>query len=103
MKTAESYINEPQEHITGLGVDRFGRKIGVLIKRITSTFTPTTNSYYSTMAPGVYYAFQPHSTRDEATYGASQQYRYFKSLEEREKAIVKYIKDKCKREKAAIK
>lgn len=100
--TKENYTIESKTHITGLGIDSRNRRIGVLIEKFTSVFTPTDTSYGWNMKAGTYYGFKPHTTRDDQTYGASQSRRYFGSIDERDAAIAKYMKDKCKREKVAI-
>lgn len=48
-------------------------------------------------APGTYYIWEPHTTRDGRTYGPVQCDHYCKTLAERDAAISKYLKDAAKR------
>ena len=101
--TREHYQVESKTHVTGLGVDSRDREIGVLIEKFKSVFTPIGDGETHGWAreAGTYYGVKPHSTRNASTYGASQSRRYFGSVDERETALAKYMKAKCKREKTS--
>lgn len=55
------------------------------------------NRGYSTRPVGVYFYFTPHATRHGIVYGASQNGKYFKTAEEREVGIQKYLTNAKKR------
>lgn len=80
-------------------LDKFGRRIGAIIRRSTVTFTavPEGQNYGYRMAPGKYFAFRPSATRNEAEYGAGQPTQYFDTEAKREAAIAKYLAGAQKR------
>lgn len=49
------------------------------------------------VAPGHWYIFCPHATRNGATYGALQSTQWFTTAAERDRAIAKYLKGAAKR------
>jgi hypothetical protein len=80
--------------------DHKGRAVGANIKTSTCEFVwaPEDASWgHSGIEPGVYYHFVPHATRNGIRYGASQNDQWFKTPEERSKAIEKYLQSAKKR------
>lgn len=79
--------------------DRFGRKVGARITSYEVDFAEAPPEAYSgyTISEGHYYAMQVSATRNGEPYGASQPNQHFKTIEERTKAIDKYLKEAGKR------
>lgn len=81
--------------------DRLGREIGaaVWLYHIEYREVPedTLSGYYDRIAPGAYYAFVPHATRNGKCYGASRQEQRHATEAGRRLAIEKYIAGAQKR------
>lgn len=72
--------------------DRFGRVIGANIYTSTIEFVASgKQSGWWLIEPGKYFAFCPQASRDCRNYGAQRGDQYFKTLAEREAAIIKYL------------
>lgn len=91
-RTERKFFNKTLSH-HGFGVfDKKGREIGVRIELSDAVFTTIVHGDYGyDMAPGMYYAFNPHATRDGHSYGASQSIQYFRTAAERDAAVRKYL------------
>jgi hypothetical protein len=100
-----NYTEQRVEQLVRFGCyDEKGREIGALITTCVHEFAPLTEedlagTYYSfyRKAPGRYFAFRPHATRNASTYGACQGWHYSSSEEERAAVIAKYLADARKR------
>ena len=79
--------------------DPRGREIGAQIRTFDATFEPIPegDAWYYHMEPGHYYALKVWATRDGKPFGAMQSTRFFKTIEERQGAIDKYLKYAQKR------
>ena len=62
-----------------------------------------TGGFWSNKLPGHYFVFYPQATRDGEKYGACQQDRFFKTKEERDSAVQKYIESAKKRNQSKFK
>lgn len=86
--------------------DLKGRRIGYEIRLYEAQFVEIgedhSGIFYKKMLPGYYFMFYPQATRDGKKYGACQQDRFFKTKEEREIAIKKYIESARKRNQRKI-
>lgn len=74
-------------------VDSKGRMIGSRITTWECDFVecPDGSGWYSNIAPGHYYQYEPHATRDGVTYGAMQGSKMFTTEAERAQAIARYL------------
>lgn len=78
--------------------DKRGRKVGAAIFTTEFDFVedPEANGGYL-MAAGHYYAFVPSATRDGNSYGATQRWTSYATVEDRDAAIATYLKGARKR------
>jgi len=88
-----------QEHHDFGNVDRFGRKIGAWIITYEIDFVQAPPESYSgyTIEAGHYFALRVSATRNGESYGASQPSGHFKTINERQIAINKYLASAQKR------
>lgn len=80
--------------------DRLGREIGGIAYRFRETFTevPEGQTYHHRgYAPGQYFAFNPHASRNGREYGALQKTQYFTDAESRDAAVELYFRNAEKR------
>lgn len=75
--------------------DRLGRLIGAEITTCETTYRPAAPDANIgwPKEPGTYFTLIAQATRNGLSYGAGQGDRYFKTLEERNAAIDKYLKE----------
>jgi len=76
-------------------VDHKGRKIGAKISTYERTMVAAGAEYdgcFFTLAPGHYYVLRSQATRNGVEYGATQRSHHFKTPEERERALGKYLR-----------
>ncbi len=92
--------------------DSRGREIGAQVKLVEATFTEATTEELTSRwtydtAPGTYFQFDPHATRDGVRFGAIPQAKgrgeNFTTAAERDAAIVKYLAGARKRAAKAAK
>jgi len=91
-------VSEVQtQHVSFDVVDEKGRIVGAFIETSVVTYTlfdGTEGPYRGGWrhAPGVFFGFEPHATRNGKNYGASQSLSVFDTAEARDAAIAKYLK-----------
>ena len=80
-------------------LDKRGRQIGAVIYTIEETFTATDSARGAVwcVEPGTWFAWWPQATRDGVKYGALQGRRRFRTAEERDADIERYLADARKR------
>ena len=84
--------------------DKFGREIGAQIRTFEVTFSPekptgeTSHCWYE-IEPGDYYGLHVWATRNDKLYGPVQPDHYYKTIDDRNKAIEKYLTSAQKRAK----
>ena len=111
MTIGSEFINKA-DSFEAFGVkDAKGREIGAKIRTFEEVFSfgPGVAQYPGSdyahtcnIAPGLYYGFYPHATRNGKPYGAGQPVQRFATTAERDAAIAKYLAGARKRaEKAA--
>lgn len=87
--------------------DTKGRRIGFEIHLYEIQLVEIGENYtgmlYTDKLPGHYFVFYPQATRDGKKYGACQQDRFFKTKEERQIEIAKYIDSARKRNQRKFK
>lgn len=100
MKTHVTYEHDNNDQLHDFFLsDAKGRRIGARIWLAVATSVEIADDSrgWSNLPPGVYFAWCPHATRNGNTYGATQEYRYCKTEDERAQAIAKYLADARKR------
>lgn len=94
-------INSHKRHVDFGLVDLRGRRMGTNIYTYEETYEEISEDEelltYFHLAPGHYYFFDQNVTRNGEPYGGSSRRRAFKSPEEREVAIERYLADARKR------
>jgi len=87
------------KHFDFDAIDPRGRKIGAFVITNETTFedSPPEHTWGYTMDPGQYFTLTFHTTRDGAAYGPIQPMQHFKTVEERDQAVAKYLKAAQKR------
>lgn len=96
---------EPESRHVDFGVyDSRHRRMGSKIITYEEEFVELEPGSVSAwiIAPGHYFVFCPHTTRDGKTYGPLQPRQYSKSAEERDRKIEKYLSNAKKRAGAAV-
>ena len=92
-----SNVIESAERVDFDTIDNKGRKIGAMIRRETQVYEEMSEAEFnktkmaSLVRPGTWYTFYVSTTRNGATFGASQPTHYFRSIEERDVAIHAHI------------
>lgn len=78
-------------HVDFETLDKRGRRVGVNIRREFVSFDPTDARCGWDREPGEYWSFKPWATRNGQCYGPVQSDYAFRTREEREAAIEKYL------------
>jgi len=81
--------------------DKRGRTIGAAVARFSIQVIESEEPRSTPRAPidgvGTYYGMCPHAERDGKSYGACQPDQFFKTVEERDRAVEKYFAGAAKR------
>lgn len=92
-------INNKVEHYYFHAIDKFNRRIGANVRTYEVDFitAPDGTVMGYSVDPGVYFGLHVWATRNSVNYGAVQPDRYFKTAQERQVAIDKYLDGARKR------
>lgn len=92
-------INNKVEHYYFHATDRFNRRVGANINTYEVDFIATPDDAICGYGfePGIYFGLHVWATRNSENYGAVQRDRYFKTAQERQAAIDKYLDGARKR------
>lgn len=81
--------------------DKRGRVLGAFVSTGVCEFVDRDDDEnygrWAHVPPGLYFFFRPSAARSKRSFGAYQSQRFFRTFEEREAAIVKYLESAKKR------